>query len=196
VKIIRSWTIPVKHYKRRMAEARCPKCTKLVVRIYSNAIKQKSCGCDRAELNGKAHYLYKHGREPRQLYQVWKGIRERCSDPKNSKYNRYGGRGITVCCEWQSEYMPFRNWALTHGWRPGLEIDRRNNDGNYTPKNCRFVTRAVNCQNRSNNKLTPKKVVHIRKLIKCGKGPSEIGRMFNVSETMVRMIRKGETWVN
>lgn len=62
-------------------------------------------------------------------------------------YYRYGGRGITVCEEWH-DFLCFADWALAHGWERGLHIDRVDNNGPYTPDNCRFVTPLANNQNR------------------------------------------------
>lgn len=186
--------IPVKGQKRK-AEAFCPACNTLVIRDYDNAVKQRTCGCRRKELRGKDHHFYKHGGIPRELYGKWKSIHERCFNSNHKKFPRYGGRGISVCKEWDN-YLPFKKWALSLNWKKGMEIDRINNNNNYSPTNCRFVTRAENCQNKSNNKLDSTKVKEIRRLLSIGKGPSEIGRMFGVSETMIRYIRKGETWKN
>lgn len=81
------------------------------------------------------------------LYQCWKHMKERCNLPSDKGYHRYGGRGITVCEEWN--YWPnFAKWALGNGYDTKLEIDRIDNDGNYEPSNCRFVTHKENCNNR------------------------------------------------
>lgn len=86
----------------------------------------------------------------RELYWCWKAIKQRCLNLRCRAYHNYGGRGITVCDEWL-EFEPFLAWALAAGWKKGLEIDRIDNDGNYSPENCRFVTRVVNGNNRRTN---------------------------------------------
>lgn len=86
----------------------------------------------------------------RELYWCWKAIKQRCLNPRCRAYHNYGGRGITVCDEWL-EFEPFLAWALAAGWKKGLEIDRIDNDGNYSPENCSFVTRVVNDNNRRTN---------------------------------------------
>jgi len=108
----------------------------------------KSCGCLNREKAGAN--LRKHGlshRDP--LYTVWKGMRERCTNPKQPHWHRYGGRGITICAEW-NDFVVFRAWALEHGWRPRLTIDRIDNDRGYSPDNCRIVSFKENNDNRSN----------------------------------------------
>lgn len=82
-----------------------------------------------------------------ELYWCWKAIKQRCLNPKCHAYYNYGGRGITVCDEWM-DFEPFLAWALDSGWEKGLDIDRIDNDGDYRPENCRFVTRSENINNR------------------------------------------------
>lgn len=81
-------------------------------------------------------------------------MHERCYRPQHHAYVNYGGRGIGVCVEWVG-YMEFRDWALANGWRRGLQINRINNDGNYSPDNCNLVTAKENGNNtRGNHCLT------------------------------------------
>lgn len=82
------------------------------------------------------------------LMGVLNQMRTRCSNPNNEKYKDYGARGIRVCDEWLNDRSSFFAWALAHGWAVGLQIDRIDNDGNYEPDNCQFVTRKKNMLNR------------------------------------------------
>ena len=79
----------------------------------------------------------------------YKHIKERCYNPNSKSYKRYGGRGIKMCDEWLGDYKKFEDWCLNNGFKEGLAIDRIDNDGNYAPNNCRFVTTKENNQNRN-----------------------------------------------
>ena len=93
-----------------------------------------------------------HGLTKTSIYKTWQAMKARCFDEKSRLYHRYGGRGISVHPEWRHEFLTFKNWAESNGWSDGLELDRINNNGNYEPSNCRFVTSKQNCRNKSNNK--------------------------------------------
>ena len=86
------------------------------------------------------------------LYWAWKAIKQRCKNPKCRAYKNYGGRGISVCKEWEN-FEGFFNWAVNSGYKKGLDIDRINNNGDYTPNNCRWVSRTENVNNRRNTIL-------------------------------------------
>lgn len=77
---------------------------------------------------------------------------QRCENPNCSCYHDYGGRGITVCVEWHDPVV-FIKWALASGWQKGLTIDRTDNNGNYKPDNCRWITRKEQQRNRRDNRL-------------------------------------------
>lgn len=134
-----------KHWTNCICRCDCGK--NIVVRASSlRSGLTKSCGCLNREKAGSN--LRKHGlshRDP--LYTVWKGMRERCTNPKQPHWRRYGGRGIRVCEEW-NDFTAFRAWALENGWRPRLTIDRIDNDRGYSPDNCRVVTFKENNDHR------------------------------------------------
>jgi len=105
----------------------------------------RSCGCLKSEIISARQT--KHGLHGHDLYSIWSGMRDRCNRKSNRKYKDYGARGISVCAEWDDAGV-FIKWGEANGWQPGLQIDRIDNDGNYSPDNCRFVTQAVNVGNR------------------------------------------------
>ena len=88
----------------------------------------------------------------RLLHATWRNMMARCNNSGHSGWHRYGGRGISVCEEW-AEFAPFYNWAIDNGYCFGLTIDRKDNDGNYCPANCRWVPQKVNANNRCTNVL-------------------------------------------
>lgn len=108
----------------------------------------KSCGCKKGEMvsTGKT----KHGKRHSPLYSVWKGMRFRCSNSKFKFWEHYGGRGISVDKTWD-DFIEFYNWAINSGYSEGLTLDRVNNNGDYSPANCRWITQNEQCKNRRSN---------------------------------------------
>lgn len=143
---------PVRTTGNRKVLCRCDCGTEKLVGIWeiANGVT-KSCGC--LVVEQVSALSLKHGEEGTPLYSVWHGMKARCQIPSAGPYNRYGGRGIAVCQEWSDSYIKFRNWAIDAGYKPGLQIDRRDNDGDYEPGNCRWVTPVVNANNRGNHRL-------------------------------------------
>lgn len=104
-----------------------------------------SCGCKQKEIIKNIRPT--HGMSKSRLFRIWDHMNRRCSDYKATGWKHYGGRGVIVCPEWH-EFIPFMKWAMANGYTENLEIDRIDNDGNYEPSNCRWVTRAENNRNK------------------------------------------------
>lgn len=91
-----------------------------------------------------------HGKRCR-LNRIWRQMRQRCLNANDSSYPYYGGRGIRIHPVW-SDFTIFREWALSNGYQDGLEIDRRDNDGDYCPENCRWASHVTQARNKRNNR--------------------------------------------
>ena len=109
----------------------------------------KSCGCMTGKLIAEAKKT--HGMSYHRLYGIWSDMKRRCNNPAREKYDRYGGRGIRVCEEWDTNFSAFANWAYTNGYQDTLSIDRIDNDGDYCPENCRWATMDIQSNNKSVN---------------------------------------------
>jgi len=90
----------------------------------------------------------KRGVKDYPLCKKWIDIKRRCLNESATNYKDYGGRGITVCKEWENSLSTFIDWCINNGWEEGLEIDRMNNNGNYEPDNCRFLSHQDNMINQ------------------------------------------------
>ena len=123
-------------------------------------------------------------------YRAWLDMHQRCRNPKNQRWHRYGGRGIRVCERWTH----FANFLADMGPRPsGLGLDRIDNDGDYAPGNCRWTTKAVQVANGNSAKLTAADVHEIRRAYRPGT-QSELAARFGVSQVQVGRIVRGERW--
>ena len=122
-----------------------------------------------------------HGKRHTRLYTIYANIKTRCYNKKNSRYQLYGARGITMCDEWKDDFQTFYDWAMANGYRQDLTIDRIDTNGNYEPSNCRWATWRVQQNNRGNNHLlTYRGETHTM---------AEWARIYNIGyQTLVRRI--------
>ncbi len=116
-----------------------------------------SCGCLKKKMMAEKQFKHgssggRHGQSTR-LYRIWRGMLSRCYTKSATEYDRYGGRGISVCDDWRYDYCSFMDWAMSNGYSDDLTIDRINNDSDYSPDNCRWVPFEKQLLNKSNNRL-------------------------------------------
>lgn len=95
-------------------------------------------------------YSLKHGKSKTRLYRIWLDIKQRCYNSKQKVYQWYGAKGIHMCEDWKNDYTTFEKWANENGYDNNLTIDRINTEGNYEPKNCRWVDFKTQSRNKVN----------------------------------------------
>lgn len=140
------WSVIEPGKKKGYSLCRCHCGTvKEVRRAHMNSGASTSCGCVTRRTIGAR--MKSHGMSKTRLYRIWANMRNRCLNPNVPCYSRYGGRGIEVCSEWK-RFEPFRAWAEANGYASDLELDRIDNDGNYSPENCRWVSHIEQSLNR------------------------------------------------
>ena len=159
-----------------------------------------SCGCS-------TNFIYKggsfkHGDSKKgkrdRLYNIWLHMKNRCLTPTNDSFHNYGGRGITVCPEWANKlngYTNFRDWSLNNGYLDNLEIDRINNDGNYQPNNCQWLTREENKLKQRRNVLTLELANEIRELHNMKRlSIKEMAKKYKVGQRQIYYIINNKQW--
>lgn len=110
-----------------------------------------SCGCWSKEFKREKYTTHGFARSKdkieRNFYQVWQGIRTRCYNPKSFPYKDYGGRGIIMSDEWKNNFENFKN-DMYESYIPGLTLERKDVNKNYSKENCIWIPRSEQAKNR------------------------------------------------
>jgi hypothetical protein len=128
-------------------------------------------------------------------YRIFTAMIGRCYTPSAGNYADYGGRGIRVCDRWLGKCgLGFSNFLEDMGYRPSPDhqIERKDNDGDYSPENCVWATRATQAQNRRSTRLTWEKVDQIR--ARAGEDMSALATEFGVGVTAIHSVIRHKTW--
>ena len=177
----------------KMVVCLCPYCKKEFETRRVNAVGLlQSCGCVRYKIVSEKKT--KHNLGYSKIYKVWHSMVSRCYKEKSNAFQLYGGRGIKVCKSWKDDVNAFKEWAINNGYKEGLTIDRIDNNGNYEPSNCRWISLKENSRNRRKSKLDKQKVEEIINLIKNGEKNKDIAKMFGVDASLISKIKGRKIW--
>ncbi len=158
-----------------------------------NSGNSRSCGCLSVDL--LIERATKHNKRYLPEYHIWLGLKDRCSNKRNQRWHDYGGRGIKVCRRWSKSFTCFFE---DMGSRPADRhtIERIDNDGPYSPENCRWATFAEQAQNRRSVRLNETQVRNIRKEFALGATIAGLARALDMSWGAIAKVVKGKSWKN
>lgn len=156
----------------------------------------QSCGCYQKER--MTDLKTTHGMRGHPLYARWNMMIQRCENPNNKSFLRYGGRGIRVCRAWHT-FETFCAWALANGFKETLWLERKNNNGNYSPGNCCWATLSEQARNRRPVKLSAEQVTELKTILRTlprgGRTgiKKQLAARYGVSPTTIANIGAGDT---
>lgn len=165
-----------KRYERRVASL-----------TNKRGIETRSCGCKRPVGNHRTHGLSRTSE-----HNIWKSMVQRATNPNCKAWKWYGGRGIGLCDRWRE----FENFLSDMGPRPSAthSIDRKDNNGPYSPDNCRWATPDEQARNQRTTKLTADSVNEIRGRFEHGESWDSIAARFGISRLYARNVIRRECW--
>ena len=137
-----------------------------------------------------------HGLCGNPAYKLLLNIRSRCEQSSASGYRYYGGRGIYVCDEWKSNPAAFVSWAEENGYAKGLEIDRKDTDGPYSPENCQFINHQLNSQKRGNQQCDLESARKVKAALALGESVKRAALAACVPYMVAWHIKNNNTWRN
>jgi len=134
-----------------------------------------------------------HGLSKTPAYGAWRRMMNRCYSPRDISHKHYGKRGISVCARWHN----LHNFIEDMG-QPGLKLtlERKNNNGNYEPNNCRWAYHQEQQQNKTDTKLNPMAVKVIRYLALAGVKQAKIAKAYHIDVSLVSRVKHKKYWGN
>jgi len=172
----------------------CKYCKKIIEKPKYLGKRNKSCGCISVKLRSEKMITHGESGNKSRLYRIWRGMKARCNCPSKKEMKYYKNKNIKVYKQWNDHYIMFKIWALCHGYKDNLTIERISNDGNYEPSNCKWITIKEQAHNRSNNKLNWITVKLIRELYNCKYTIEELFKIFDISKQNLRRILTNKRW--
>lgn len=174
-----------KEFQKRAAESKIGKKRP----VHSKIMKEKA---DKGELWFQKNPKIKHGLSYTKAYVIWNSMMARCYKKNNDSFQYYGYRGIKVFKKWH-DVSVFKKW-FDENYSCDLTLDRINVNGDYEPKNCRFITMKEQARNRRNNVVNTKTVVLIKKMYKERVSQRQIAKVFSLNYKTVNNIVLNKNW--
>jgi len=157
----------------------CPKCDDTFKAQATMVKNNRSTQCRKCGIKEIAIKISTHGSTNTRLYKIYSGMKTRVLNPNRNCSKNYIQRGISICEEWET-FIPFQTWANNNGYTDSLTIDRIDNDGNYEPANCRWVSMVIQSQNK--RLLQSSNTSGFAGVSKASKGKSWVARISNNCE--------------